>query len=53
MRSLIAYRLLDALEGEAGKAAEDALARAVASGETDPYAAAEKLLAALKQGEIA
>lgn len=50
MRSLIAYRLLDALEGDAGRNIEDNLSRAVASGESDPYSAAEELLAALTKG---
>jgi len=53
VRSLIAYRLLDALEGEAGRKTEDALAKAVVSGRTDPYAAAEELLAALTKGGLA
>jgi LAO/AO transport system kinase len=51
MRSLIAFRILDALEGEAGRAAEDSLARSVALGEIDPYSAAEELLAALSRKE--
>ncbi len=51
LRSLMAYRLLDALEGQAGRTAEDALAAAVAAGKTDPYSAAEELLAALRKGE--
>ncbi len=50
MRSLIAYRLLDALEGEAGRRAEEGLARAVAAGEEDPYSAAEELFAAISKG---
>ncbi|HOX31674.1 MAG TPA: methylmalonyl Co-A mutase-associated GTPase MeaB [Spirochaetales bacterium] len=53
MRSLIAYRLLDLLEGERGRGVEDSLARAVASGDQDPYSAAEELLAALSKGAIA
>lgn len=50
LRSLIAYRLMDALEGKAGRAREDALARAALDGETDLYTAADELFAALVQG---
>ncbi|HET7838202.1 MAG TPA: hypothetical protein VFL04_00480, partial [Rectinemataceae bacterium] len=50
MRGLIAYRLLDALEGPKGRELEARLARAVVDREYDAYEAADMLFAALKQG---
>jgi LAO/AO transport system kinase len=52
LRSLIAFRLLDALEGREGRALEDRLAKAVLSHECDAYEAAEELFAALAKGGI-
>ncbi len=50
MRGLIAYRLLDELEGPKGRELEARLARAVVDKEYDAYEAADILFAALTQG---
>jgi len=51
MRALIAFRLLDALEGGAGRAREDALSRAVLGGDADVYGASEELFSSIAKGE--
>ena len=52
MRSLMAFRLVDALEGSAGAALEDELARAVVARVCDAYEAADRLFAAIMKGGL-
>ncbi|HUW40367.1 MAG TPA: methylmalonyl Co-A mutase-associated GTPase MeaB [Rectinemataceae bacterium] len=51
LRSLMAFRLVDALEGSAGAALEAELARAVVARECDVYEAADRLFATIMKGE--
>jgi LAO/AO transport system ATPase len=50
MRALMAFRLLDALEGSGGAALEAELARAVADRAIDAYEAADRLFAEIMKG---
>lgn len=50
MRSLMAFRLIDALEGSEGAALEDELSRAVAARDMDAYEAADRLFASIMKG---
>nr|MDA8426208.1 hypothetical protein [Treponema sp.] len=52
LRSLMAFRLLDALEGSGGAALEAELARAVVARECDAYEAADRLFATIMKGGI-